>query len=87
MKLIEILTDYFSHSVEKTVDKTPNGICALCWGRERYDGKIRELFEDKQIDVNNHRARYMLIQDFLANHIEGPKLKQAYTKDCDECKN
>jgi len=70
MKLIEILTDYFSHPAEKTVDKTPNGICALCWGYERYDGKIREMFKDKQIDVNNHRARYMLIQEFLANQVK-----------------
>lgn len=87
MKLIDILTDFFSHSKEQTKDKTPEGVCSLCWGYEKYDGKIRELFEDKQIDVNNHRAKYMIIQDFLANHIDGSKLKKAHTKECNECQN
>jgi len=29
----------------------------------------------------------MIIQDFLANHIDGPKLKKAHTKECNECQN
>jgi len=87
MKLIDTLTNFFFHSREQTKDQTPQGICSLCWGYESYDGKIREFFEDKQIDINNHKKRYMIIQDFLANHIDGPKLKRAHTKECNECKD
>lgn len=36
---------------EETKYEAPEGVCALCWGFQEYDGKIRQLFKDKQIDV------------------------------------
>ena len=82
MKLIEILQNPFSRSKEQTHE----GRCELSWGYEQYDGKIRILFKDKQIDVNNNRRKYMFIREFVVTHIDGIKLKKALIKICKKCK-
>lgn len=35
---------------------------------------IRDMYIDKQIDVNNHDANYAFIQDFVVNRINGIRL-------------
>lgn len=58
-------------SEKKTTDNP------LCWGYQEYGDRIRKLARDKQIDVNNHRDHYMLIQKFLVDHIDGIKMRRA----------
>ncbi len=85
MDIIDSLTAFFQKPEEETKDKTPEGICALCWGYQKYDGKIRTLLKDKQIDVNNHLMRYTMIKDFVVNHIDGIKLKESLIEPCEDC--
>lgn len=56
--------------------KVPNG-----WGHQQYDGKIRELLKDRQIDINNHKDSYMVIQEFLKENIDGFRLKKPEVTD------
>lgn len=87
MNLIEILKDYFSKSKEQTKDQAPEGYCPNCWGTQEYDDQIREMYKDKQIDVNNHQANYAFIQDFVVNHIDGIRLKKGTSSlECPTCK-
>lgn len=85
MDIMETLTAFFQKPEEETKDKAPEGICSLCWGYQEYDGKIRTLLKDKQIDVNNHKDRYTLINDFVVNHIDGIKLKESLIEPCEDC--
>jgi hypothetical protein len=44
------------------------------------------MYEDKQIDVNNHQAHHAFIQDFVVNMIEGIHLKKGDTGwECPTC--
>ena len=58
-----------------------NELCALCWGYQEYDKKIRTIVKDRQIDVNNHLFKYMRIQKLLKEHIEGVKLKKGLIRE------
>ncbi|HET8810802.1 MAG TPA: hypothetical protein VFM65_11135 [Flavobacteriaceae bacterium] len=85
MDLIHNLLDFFKKPKHETKGKTPEGQCPLCWGYGEYDHKIRKVFEDKQIDVNNHKDRYMLIQKFAKKHVDGIKLKESEIQPCQKC--
>jgi len=47
--------------------------------------KIKEVIEDKQIDINNHKDSYMIIQEFMKHHIDGVKLKEGKVTKCPSC--
>lgn len=85
MYIVDQLVSFFQKPEEETKGNSPQGLCPVCWGYQEYDGKIRKLFKDKQIDVNNHRDSYMLLQDFVVNHIKGIKLKDSVTESCPDC--
>jgi hypothetical protein len=80
MNLIDNIIHFFNQPEAETKGKTPKGICPSCWGYQEYDNKFRELFRDKQIDVNNHKENYMVIQDFVIRNIEGIHLKEGEIK-------
>lgn len=85
MDIIENITHYFKNQNDKKKESSPKGTCPVCWGYQQYDGKIRDLLRDKQIDINNHRDSYMLIQDFMKHNIDGIKLKEGIVSDCPNC--
>ena len=85
MDIIDNIVRYFRTNNDKTNETSPKGTCPVCWGNQQYDGKIRDLFQDKQIDVNNHRDSYMIIQDFMKHNIDGVKLKEGVITDCPSC--
>lgn len=76
MNKINSLINYFKASAKDTKEKAPEGYCPNCWGEQEYDGEIRELYEDKQIDVNNHQANYDFIKNFVVTHVDGIHLKK-----------
>ena len=85
--MIETLLQFFSKTKEETKGKTPEGICPNCWGEQEYNNQIREMYEDKQIEVNNREANYSFIQEFVVTHIEGIKLKKGNNSfECPTCK-
>lgn len=83
--LIKKIVDFFKKPKDETIDRAPEGICNLCWGIQEYDGKIREIYRDKQIDVNNNRDSYMLIQKFVKDHVDGYRLKDNEIHVCPDC--
>ena len=85
MSLIEKLVEFFKKPENETKDQTPEGLCPVCWGYQEYDKKIRVLYKDRQVDVNNHKDSYMLMQEFVVNHLEGIKLKESKVEHCPTC--
>lgn len=85
MDIVKNITEFFGKPKKETEGKVPEGLCPVCWGYEEYDHKIRKVFEDKQIDVNNHAASYMLMQKFVKENIDGIKLKEGEIHDCPTC--
>lgn len=85
MDIIQSLTEFFKQPEEETKGNTPEGLCPVCWGYQEYDHKIRKVYKDKQVDVNNHRTSYMLMEDFVVKHIDGIKLKEAEVDSCPTC--
>lgn len=85
MDIIDNIIHYFKHQKNKEKISSPEGTCPVCWGHQQYDGKIRNLLKDKQVDVNNHKDSYMLIQDFMKHNIDGVMLKGVEVSDCPNC--
>ncbi len=57
--MIEKLVNFFKKPAAETKGQTPEGLCPNCWGEQEYDNMIREMYVDKQIDVNNHKANHV----------------------------
>jgi hypothetical protein len=73
---IENLINFFKKPASETGGQAPEGVCPNCWGAQEYDKTIRELYEDKQIDVNNRQANYAFIQKFVVDRVDGIHLKK-----------
>lgn len=86
MDIIKGIVAFFQKPEEETAGTAPEGMCPMCWGYQEYDGKIRELFWDKQIDVNNHKSSYTFIRDFVKEYIEGYHIKDGIVHVCPDCK-
>lgn len=85
MDIYKTLLDFIGKPEEERKDETPQRLCPVCWGYQAYDDKIRVMFEDKQIDVNNHRQKYMRIQQLLKEKIEGFRLREGEIHTCTRC--
>lgn len=85
MKLISDLISFFSQPETETKEKSPNGLCPVCWGYQQYDGKIRHLIKDKQIDINNHKESRPFFEEVIKKHVDGITLKEGLVEDCPTC--
>ncbi|HNP19789.1 MAG TPA: hypothetical protein PKL31_15225 [Fulvivirga sp.] len=85
MDFVNHLIDYFKKPDKETKGTSPNGTCPVCWGHQEYQSKIRKIFKDKQIDVNNHKDSYMKIQKFVVKYINGIKLRDDKVETCPTC--
>ncbi len=87
MSLVNSLIQFFQQPRAETTDKSPDELCPNCWGSQQYDNVIREMYVDKQIDVNNHEANHAFIQDFVVNRIDGIRLKKGNSGyECPTCR-
>lgn len=84
MNKVEKLLTFFKRPATETKNQVPEGYCPNCWGHQEWEGEIRKMYEDKQIDVNNHEANYAFIQKFVVEQLDGIKLKGAIHK-CPNC--
>lgn len=85
MDIVKKIVAFFEKPENDRVGESPEGVCPLCWGQQEYDGKIRELIEDKQIDVNNRQDSYMRIQKFVKENIDGYHTKDGIVHVCPDC--
>ena len=72
---MKFLKKIFGNNAKKEIEELSKGYCPNCWGDQEYDNVIREKYKDIQIDVNNHKANYAFVQDFIVTHLNGIKLK------------
>ncbi len=80
MNLIDNLYSCFKKP-EKAVMETSSDVeCPVCWGYQEYDSEIRTIFEDKHIDVKNHKDHYMKVQKFMVEHLKGVRYKKGKIK-------
>lgn len=59
--------------------------CPFCWGYQEYDEKVRLMPKDKQIDVKNHKDKYVKVGKFMVEHVEGFKNKKRIVERCPKC--
>lgn len=85
MNLIENIVQFLRKPKTETEGKAPEGTCPVCWGYQEYDSKLRKVFKDKQIDVNNHKDSYMKVQKFMVKYVDGIRLKQGEITECPTC--
>lgn len=85
MNLINSLHDFLGGKKESG---TPEGLCPNCWGRQEYNGVIREAIVDQQIDVNNHQQLNAFIRDFAVRHVDGIRLRsEKVGRPCPACES
>jgi hypothetical protein len=85
--MVEKLIQFFKQSPEETKNKVPEGLCPNCWGEQEFDNVIRDMYKDKQIDVNNHKENHAFIQEFVVNRLNGIHfIKGDSGLECPTCK-
>jgi len=84
--MIESIINFFKANPTSSNNKAPEGVCPNCWGKQEYDGTIRELLKDKQIDINNNKDAHGFIQKFVVERIDGITLKKGTSSlECKMC--
>ncbi|OFX45103.1 MAG: hypothetical protein A2046_10650 [Bacteroidetes bacterium GWA2_30_7] len=86
MELINTIISWFKKPKNETHGKTPKGLCPVCWGYQEYDRKIRKLYKDRQIEVNNHKDNYMFVEDIIKKYVDGIRLKKGEIINCSNCR-
>ncbi len=85
--MIESLQAFFTKPVAETKTAVPEGVCPNCWGEQEYDTRIRDMYKDKQIDVNNKAANHSFIQNFVVTQLDGIRLKKGTNgMECSTCR-
>lgn len=85
--MLKTLLNFFQKQPSESQGKVPEGYCPNCWGEQEYDKQIRDLYVDKQININNHEENHAFIQEFIVSHINGIKLKKGNNSfECPRCK-
>ena len=74
--MVDRLISFFKKPKAETANLVPEGMCPNCWGEQEYDNRIRDLYKDEQINVNNHEANYAFIQEFMVTHLSGIQLRK-----------
>lgn len=86
--MIDKLIAHFKRPASETKSEQPEGYCPNCWGNQEYDSVVRKMYQDKQVDINNHKANYSFIQDFVVENLEGIHLKKGDNGyECPTCKH
>lgn len=62
-----------------------NQSCPFCWGYQEYGDKTRLMPKDKQIDVKNHKDKYVKVGKFMVEHVDGFKNKKRIVERCPKC--
>ncbi len=59
--------------------------CPFCWGYQEFGNMERIMPKDKQIDVKNHRDKYVKVGKFMVEHVDGFKNKKRIVERCPKC--
>ncbi|NHE56497.1 hypothetical protein G9Q97_06690 [Cyclobacterium sp. GBPx2] len=83
--MIDKLIEHINKPEVETKNKAPEGLCPVCWGIQEYDGKVRVLVKDRQIEINNQQKKDMRLKAFVKEHIEGIRLQEGEVLTCPNC--
>ncbi len=87
MNVIESLLNFLKKDPELQDEKTPEGFCPNCWGRQDYGGKFYEVAKNYEADINSSNPSVGWIQEYANKHLSGIVLQ---TKNdelvCQTCK-
>lgn len=87
MAFIDNIIDFFKKPASETQGQVPEGVCPNCWGHQEFDNKIRDLYIDKQIDVNNYETNHAFIQNFVVTQLKGIRLVKGNNSfECPTCR-
>jgi hypothetical protein len=87
MNFADNIVSFFKKPAKETKGHAPDGVCSNCWGQQEYDNKIRDMYDDKQINVNNYKANHAFIQDFVVNQLSGIRLVKGNNSfECPTCR-
>lgn len=85
MSFIDRLLAFFNKDKRKNQDPFISHSCPVCWGYQEYDAKTVHMGKEKQIDVKNHTDKYMKVEKFMVEHVDGFKNKNKIVKRCPSC--
>lgn len=77
MSFIADFLAYFKKPVPEADAPSSEETCAVCWGFQAFDKNVREMPKRKDVDVKNHKDKYMKLQRFMVEHIEGVKTRKS----------
>ena len=77
---MNLIKRIIGHQAKSAIIIPSKGNCPNCWGIQEYGSLKQEKYRDIQIEVNNRRAKYAFIQQFVVRFISGIKLKDAYIR-------
>ena len=58
----------------ETEGEMPEGVYSFGFDKPECGTQMRELYVDKQVDINNHEEHNVFIQDLVVNHLNVIKL-------------
>jgi DNA-directed RNA polymerase subunit M/transcription elongation factor TFIIS len=85
MSYIHRLFSFFKKKPKEDKNSDPQETCSFCWGYQEYDEKIRLMPKEKQIDVKNHKDKYVKVGKFMVEHVDGFKNKKRIVERCSKC--
>ena len=71
---------FFKKAIPEEQMSSHGETCSLCWGFQAFDESVREMPIRKDIDVKNHKDKYMKLQSFMVEHIEGVKTRKGRSR-------
>ena len=85
MNIIQNIKSYFNSKVEgNTTEKTPEGICPNCWGKQEWEGDFYKLNKGDKL-VGNDQTYNSFINKIVESNVSGIVINEdTYT--CQTCK-
>ena len=68
------LLSFFKKNKLNAPEKTPEGYCPNCWGRQEYGGNFYKAVRNYSHDVDSHDPHDGWVFDYAKKHLEGIEL-------------
>jgi hypothetical protein len=87
MNFIKSLVSFFKKHPVYDDQKTPEGFCPNCWGRQEYGSKFYEVAKNYNTDINSSDPQLGWIQEYANKNLTGIVLQPKNDKIvCQNCK-
>ncbi len=85
MSLIKKIKNYFTLKASgNTSEKSPEGICPNCWGKQEWEGDFYKLNKGSKL-IGNDQTYNNFIHKIVESNISGIKINKD-TYECETCK-